>query len=251
MTCYQIAVANQKGGVGKTTTAVNISGCLAELGYKVLLVDMDPQGHAGEHIGIRSDINILDVIRQKMPIQQAIKKSYKKNLDCLPSNLNLGQFNQLNPQKNQSVFKAAINQVITEYDYIIFDCQPTLSLLTLNAMLAADYILLPVQSEFFALDGLSQLILSLREIQKTYKPNLQILGILLTMFDRRNRLSIEVRQELMKNFGDIIFHQAIPRNVKLAEAPSYGKTITDHDPNSVGADCYKTVTKELIKRVKA
>ncbi len=251
MTAKIISITNQKGGVGKTTTSVNLAACLTEKKYKVLLIDLDPQGQAGEHLGVGpQDNTILDVLTSKKEISECIVKSYRKNLDLLQSNLNLGSFNQQNSSANQFILKKSLEQVKDKYDYIIVDCQPSLSLLTLNALVACNYVILPVQAEYFALDGLTQLIYTLKEIQKKLHPELKVLGILITMFDKRNRLSSEVKNELFKNFEDELFQTVISRNVKLAESPSFGKAIIDYDSNSNGADNYRNLTKEVISRTK-
>ena len=251
MTTKIISITNQKGGVGKTTTSVNLAACLTEKKFKVLLIDLDPQGQAGEHLGILPQPNtVLDVLNSKKPISECIAKSYRKNLDVLQSNLNLGSFNQQNSSTNQFILKKSLEEIKDKYDYIIIDCQPSLSLLTLNALVACNYVILPVQAEYFALDGLTQLIYTLKEIQKKLHPELKVLGILITMFDRRNRLSLEVKNELFKNFEDELFQSVIARNVKLAESPSFGQAIIDYDNSSNGADNYRNLTKEVIERTK-
>ena len=246
-----ITVTNQKGGVAKTTTSVNLSACLAANKFKVLLIDLDPQGQAGEHLGLgENNPNILDVLTKKSKALEAMQPTYIENLFVLNSNIQLGSFNQQGAGGNQFSLKEALVEVQDEFDFVIIDCQPSLSLLTLNALTAADYVILPVQSEFFALDGLTQLILTLKEIQNSLNPDLKVLGILLTMFDKRNRLSMEVKNELFKNFENELFHTIIPRNVKLAEAPSFGKAIIDYEPNSLGAEAYRNLAKEVLKKVK-
>lgn len=243
-----IAITNQKGGVGKTTTSVNLAASLAHLKHSVLLVDMDPQGHTGEHLSVDNSNGVLDALNDKMSIIDLIKPTYKKNLFCLPSNLRLGQFNQLSPEGNQFVLRDVLAIIKDQFDYIIIDSQPSLSLLTLNALTAADKIILPVQAEFFALDGLSQLILTLKEIQTKMHPELNVLGILLTMFDSRNKLAGEVRNELAKNFSDELFQTLIPRNIKLAEAPSFGKSILEYDINCKGSVSYLKLAKEVYSK---
>jgi chromosome partitioning protein len=249
-----IAIINQKGGVGKTTTSVNLSASLANKGKKVLLIDLDPQGHAGEHLGCRqgeSDNGALGVIQGKIEIIKAFQKSYNPKLMVLPSNLLLGKFNQLDPAPNQFNLREAISKVDPSlFDYIIIDCQPSLSLLTLNALTASTQVILPVQAEFLALDGMIQLIKTLVEVRVKLHPKLHILGILLTMFDARNKLSSEVHNELQKNFGDELFDTIIPRNVALAEAPSFGKSIFEYNSSCNGAKAYLAMTNEVIKRAK-
>lgn len=251
-----ISVTNQKGGVGKTTTAVNLSAALAHLGYKVLLVDFDPQGHSGEHLGVKIISNdsgsktILEVLHKEKNLASVTYPSYLPNLWVIPSNLKLGQFNQNPPAGNQFTLKNALElEIQGRFDFVVIDCQPSLSLLTLNALTACEYVLLPVQAEFLALDGLSQLVLTLKEIQTKLHPKLKVLGILLTMFDRRNRLSSEVKNELEKNFRSDLFQTVIPRTVKLAESPSFGRSIFEYDPNSPGAEAYQQLATEIIQRV--
>ena len=246
-----IAIINQKGGVGKTTTSVNLSACLANRGYQVLIIDLDPQGHSGEHLGCREFKNgILDLLQSKHCEPKDIMPTYNDNLKILPSNLTLGQFNQLPPAGNQFNLQILVDcDAIKAFDYVIIDCQPSLSLLTLNALTASTQVLLPVQAEFLALDGMIQLIKTLLEVRAKLHPRLHILGILLTMYDARNRLSIEVQSELTKNFPKELFRTIIPRNVALAEAPSFGKSIFEYNNSSVGSRAYKLLTDEVIKRI--
>jgi chromosome partitioning protein len=249
-----IAVVNQKGGVAKTTTAVNTAAALANQGKKVLLVDFDPQGHSGDYIGVvsRENKNILDVLEKNTTPKAAWQPSYIKNLWVLPSNLNLGKYNQNSPVGRQFILRDVLTEDAVEFfDYIFIDCQPSLSLLTLNALTACDYVLLPVQAEFLALDGLSQLIITLKEIQTKLHPKLQVLGVVLTMFDRRNKLSYEVREELKKNFGSDMFETSIPRSVKLAESPSFSKAIFDYAPSSMGARAYYDLAIEIDEKIQA
>jgi chromosome partitioning protein len=251
---YIISITNQKGGVGKTTTSVNLAACLAKQNYKVLLIDLDPQGHASEHLGIAKNDHektILEVLDKSLNLSEVATSTYIPNLIITPANLRLGKFNQNNPLGNQFVLKESLTQEALDYfDFILIDCQPSLSLLTLNALTASDSVLLPVQAEFFALDGLTQLIVTLKDVQLRLHPKLHVLGILVTMFDNRNRLSGEVWQELNKNFDKEVFKTVIPRNVKLAEAPSFGKSIFDYDPASTGAKAYHNICVELISKVK-
>lgn len=248
---YTIAVVNQKGGVGKTTSSVNLAAGLAAQKYKVLLIDFDPQGHSSEHLSVKPDPNktALEALTNQEDLEACTYPSYIPNLWVLPSNLRLGQYNQNTPVGRQFNLKEVLASTDSEFDFVIIDCQPSLSLLTLNALVACNKVLLPVQAEFLALDGLSQLIVTLKEIQAKLQPNLSVLGILLTMYDRRNKLSFEVRSELEKNFKEDIFSTAIPRNVKLAEAPSFGKTIFDYAPTSPGAQAYLDLSKEVVKKL--
>jgi chromosome partitioning protein len=251
-----ISVTNQKGGVGKTTTSVNLGAAMARAGYKTLIIDLDPQGHSGEHLGVKiiednkGQKTILDVLGGERDLLDSTYPTYIPNLWLTPSNLKLGQFNQNPPAGRQFNLKTTINQEVQDkFDFIFIDCQPSLSLLTLNALTACDQVVLPVQAEFLALDGLTQLVVTLKEIQTKLHPKLKVLGILLTMYDKRNRLSGEVRSELEKNFGNDLFGVSIPRVVKLAESPSFGKAIFDYDPSSPGAEAYETLAKEIINRL--
>lgn len=250
-----ISVVNQKGGVGKTTTSVNVSAALAKLGFRVLVIDFDPQGHSGEHLGvhIENGKTALEVLEKVKPLIACVYPSKIPNLWILPSNLKLGQFNQNSPVGRQFSLKEAVEKDLTEgnkFDFVIIDCQPSLSLLTLNALVTCDSVLLPVQAEFLALDGLSQLIVTLKEIKTKLHPKLSVLGILLTMYDRRNKLSYEVKTELEKNFRDDLFETVIPRSVKLAEAPSFGQSIIDYAPESPGSISYKELAQEITNKLK-
>lgn len=249
---YTIAIVNQKGGVGKTTTSVNLSAALARKGFKVLLIDFDPQAHSTEHLGVmvEQDKTVLEVLEKGVKAFSAVSPTYLPNLWILGANLKLGQFNQHPPVGRQFALREALgDDVRKKFDYIIIDCQPSLSLLTLNALVACDKVLLPVQAEFLALDGLSQLIVTLKEIKTKLHPKLGVLGVLLTMFDKRNKLSFEVKEELEKNFADDIFATAIPRSVKLAEAPSFGKSIFDYASESPGALAYTELATEMSKKL--
>jgi chromosome partitioning protein len=247
-----ISIVNQKGGVGKTTTSVNLSAGLARLGYKVLILDFDPQGHSTEHLGIEveSSKTALEVLEDEKTLKASIYASYIPSVWVLPATLKLGQFNQNTPVGRQFSLKNSLDEDMhKKFDYIIIDCQPSLSLLTLNALVASDKVLLPVQAEFLALDGLSQLIVTLREIKTKLHPKLSVLGILLTMFDKRNKLSSEVKEELEKNFEDDLFSVVIPRSVKLAEAPSFGKSIFDYAVDTPGCIAYDALAKEVVSRL--
>lgn len=253
----KIAITNQKGGVGKTTTSVNLSSYLAKSGYSVLLIDFDPQAHSTSHLseklsggrGINTGIN--EVLRKEITSNVALLNTFYPNLKLLASNLKLGSFNQNSPIGLQFQLKEVLEEeFIKSFDFIIIDCQPSLSLLTLNALTFCDYVLLPVQAEFLALDGLTQLIITLKEVQSKLHPKLSVLGILVTMFDSRNRLSGEVYHELKKSFDGEVFEQVIPRNVKLAEAPSFGKSIFEYDPFSSGTKAYAKLGEEILTRLK-
>ena len=245
-----ISVVNQKGGVGKTTTTVNLSATLATMGKRVLIIDLDPQGHSTEHIGFgeRSTTkqSVLEVIMGSITPKNAVHTTYKKNLWIMPSNLRLGLFNQMPPEGNYYKLRDAFSaEFQKDFDYIIIDCQPSLSLLTLNALISSNQVLMPVQSEFLALDGLSQLIVTFKEVRAKYQPSLNVLGVVLTMYDKRNRLSAEIRKELERNFGDNLFDTVIPRSVRFAEAPSFGKAISDYAPHSDGARAFEKLAREI------
>jgi chromosome partitioning protein len=246
-----ISVVNQKGGVGKTTTSVNLSASLARQGFKVLVVDLDPQGHSCEHLGVKVEQGrtALEVLEKTKAIAECIYPTYVPGLWALGANLKLGQYNQNSPAGRQFNLRDSFDaEVQGKFDFVVIDCQPSLSLLTLNALVASDKVLLPVQAEFLALDGLSQLIVTLKEIKTKLHPKLAVLGILLTMFDNRNKLSTEVHAELVKNFSKDIFTNIIPRSVKLAEAPSFGRSVLDYAPSSPGAIAYRELSYEVVTK---
>ncbi|QOR34096.1 ParA family protein [Clostridium sp. 'deep sea'] len=245
------ALANQKGGVGKTTTAVNLSACLAKQGKKVLLVDIDPQGNSTSGLGIRKhDLKycIYNVLIDDYPLEMVIKKTEIDNLDIVPATLNLaGAEIELVPMfSRESKLDDALEYVKDTYDYILIDCPPSLGLLTFNAFTAATDVLIPIQCEFYALEGLSQLINSINLARQYLNKNLNIGGVVLTMYDSRTKLSQEVAEEVKKYFPDKIFNTIIHRNVRLSEAPSHGKPIISYDINSSGAMAYTELAREVI-----
>lgn len=247
-----IAIANQKGGVGKTTTAVNLSAILAKKGKKVLMIDMDPQGNATSGLGIDKNVNfsIYDVIINEVEIENTVIQTMVKNLELCPSNINLAgaEVELVSMEAREYKLKERIDNQKDKYDYIIIDCPPSLGLVTLNAFTASDSVLIPVQCEYYALEGLGQLLNTIDLVKEHFNENLEIEGALLTMFDIRTNLSNQVVQEVNKYFENKVYKNVIPRNVKLSEAPSYGMPISVYDARSKGAKAYDKFVKELLKR---
>ncbi len=246
-----IAIANQKGGVGKTTTSVNLGACLAYLGKKVLMIDIDPQGNATSGVGIdKGDIAqcIYDVLVDDVDAQKVIQQTNVEGLSIIPSSIQLaGAEIELVPTISREVrLKRALEQVNHQFDYIIIDCPPSLGLLTINSLTASDAVLIPVQCEYYALEGLSQLLNTVRLVQKHLNTDLRIEGVLLTMFDARTNLGIQVIEEVKKYFQEKVYGTVIPRNVRLSEAPSHGKPIIIYDPKSRGAEVYLDLAKEVM-----
>ncbi|MGM0214273.1 ParA family protein [Enterococcus sp. AZ109] len=248
-----ISVANQKGGVGKTTTTVNLGACLAFTGKKVLLIDSDAQGNATSGLGIRKpDVkeDIYDVLVNEVPIKETIIQTERENLSIVPATLQLAgaEIELTSMMARESRLKGALSDVRDEYDFILIDCPPSLGHLTINAFTASDAILIPVQCEYYALEGLSQLLNTVRLVQKHFNPELEIEGVLLTMYDARTNLGAEVVEEVRRYFQEKVYDTIIPRNVRLSEAPSHGKPIIDYDPRSKGAEVYQALAKEVLDR---
>lgn len=247
-----IAIANQKGGVGKTTTAVNLSSCLAVKGKKVLIIDIDPQGNTSSGLGVDKtgiDTSIYDVIINDVPIKDTLLQTKIDNLLISPSNIQLAgaEVELVSVISRETRLKYAIEPVRDEFDYIIIDCPPSLGLITVNALTSADTILVPIQCEYYALEGLSQLMNTVKIVQKHLNPSLKVEGVVLTMFDARTNLSIQVVEEVKKYFGNKVYRTIIPRNVRLSEAPSYGLPIILYDSKSKGAECYMELAEEVIE----
>ena len=248
-----ISVANQNGGVGKTTTTVNLGACLASLGKRVLLVDMDAQGNATSGVGIRKpDVtqDIYDVLVNELPIAEATLVTEHENLSIVPATLQLAgaEIELTSMMARESRLKGSLAEVNDQYDYILIDCPPSLGHLTINSFTASDSILIPVQCEYYALEGLSQLLNTVRLVQKHFNPELEIEGVLLTMYDARTNLGNEVVEEVRKYFREKVYETIIPRNIRLSEAPSHGMPIIDYDPRSRGAEVYQALAKEVVNR---
>jgi chromosome partitioning protein len=250
-----IAIANQKGGVGKTTTAINLSASLAPTGKRILLIDIDPQGNATNGFGFEQnklEKTTYEVLIGKEEIEDAILQTEIPNLSLLPANINLvgAEIELVNFVGREKILKQRIAPIKNQYDFIIIDCPPSLGLLTVNALTCADSVLIPVQCEYYALEGLSKLLNTIHMVRKALNPELGIEGVLLTMFDSRLRLSNQVAAEIWKLFGDKAFKTVINRNVRLSEAPSHGKPIILYDPSSVGCKNYLDLAKEILKNNK-
>ena len=247
-----ISIANQKGGVGKTTTAVNLSTILAKRGKKVLMIDADPQGNATSGLGIDKNVNfsVYDVLINDVEIDNTVVQSMVKNLDVCPSNINLAgaEVELVSMMSREHRLKEKISSQKDKYDFIIIDCPPSLGLITLNAFTASDSVLIPVQCEYYALEGLGQLINTINLVKKHLNKNLEIEGALLTMYDIRTNLSNQVVKEVSKYFENKVYKTVIPRNVRLSEAPSYGMPISVYDPRSKGARSYDKFVKEFLKK---
>ena len=250
-----ISIANQKGGVGKTTTTVNLGASLAYMGKKVLLIDIDAQGNATSGMGIKKpDVSqdIYDVLVNEQSIQATVLPSSRENLFIVPATLQLAgaEIELTSMMARESRLKIALKEVEEQYDYILIDCPPSLGHLTINAFTASDSILIPVQCEYYALEGLSQLLNTVRLVQKHFNPDLEIEGVLLTMYDARTNLGAEVVEEVRRYFQEKVYETIIPRNIRLSEAPSHGLSIVDYDLRSKGAEVYQALAKEVLAREK-
>lgn len=253
---YIIAVTNQKGGVGKTTTAINLAAGLAELGARVLLVDLDPQGNASTGLGIEGESRKLtsyDVLLEDTPIAEVVQTTVVPNLMICPANADLASadIELVANEKRSFLLHDALRQRSVDsldLDFILLDCPPSLSLLTVNALCASHSVLIPLQSEFFALEGLSQLMLTIRHVRETANPGLRIEGVVLTMYDARNNLSLQVEKDVRETLGDLVFTTVVPRNVRVSEAPSYALPVLSYDPTSKGSEAYRGLAKEILSR---
>jgi chromosome partitioning protein len=245
-----LAIANQKGGVGKTTTAVNLAACLAELGHRVLVVDLDPQGNASTGLGINIrdlDTSMYDVLLHETPIEDCVEATSVRNLFVAPANLDLaGAEIELVPAFSRELkLRAALDAIAGDYDFIFVDCPPSLGLLTVNSLAAASEVLVPIQCEYYALEGLGQLLRNVGLVQKNLNPKLEVSVIVCVMYDARTKLADQVVQEVRNHFGDAVCRTVIPRTVRLSEAPSYGQPISAFDPSSRGAIAYRELAKEV------
>lgn len=248
-----IAIANQKGGVGKTTTAINLSACLAELGKKVLTIDMDPQGNTTSGLGIEKnevENTIYDLLLDELPIEDCILEGPMEQLDVIPSNVDLSaaEINLLSVAEREFILKKSVDRIRENYDYIIIDCPPALSMLTINALTTADSVMVPIQCEYYALEGLSQLMYTINLVKERLNPELEIEGVVFTMYDVRTNLSMQVVENVKYNLDQHIYNTLIPRNVRLAEAPSHGLPINLYDNRSAGAESYRKLAKEVIEK---
>ncbi len=248
-----IAIANQKGGVGKTTTSINLSSCIAAKGKKVLVIDIDPQGNTTSGYGIEKndlDNTIYELMLGDCSIEDCIIKDVIENISILPSNVNLAaaEIELIGVDKKEYILKNEIDWVKDRYDYIIIDCPPSLSLLTVNAMTTADSVLVPIQCEYYALEGLSQLIHTVNLVKERLNPNLEMEGVVFTMYDSRTNLSAQVVENVKSHLNQKVYRTVIPRNIRLAEAPSYGQPINIYDPKSAGAESYLALAEEVIDR---
>ena len=248
-----IAIANQKGGVGKTTTAINLSSCLADKGQRVLSIDMDPQGNMTSGLGVDKDEvekTVYDLIIGEAKIDEVIQKNVMDNLDVIPTNIDLSaaEIELIGIDDKEYIVRNAVHKVKDDYDFIIIDCPPSLSMLTINAMTTADSVIVPIQCEYYALEGLSQLMHTVQLVKERLNPVLEMEGVVFKMYDARTNLSLQVVENVKDNLHQNIYKTIIPRNIRLAEAPSYGMPINKYDPKSAGSDAYMRLADEVINR---
>lgn len=248
-----IVIANQKGGVGKTTTAINLSASLAELGQKVMIIDMDPQGNTTSGLGVEKEeleSTVYELLLGEISIENCMIRDTFENLTIVPSNINLAaaEIELIGVEEKEYILKKEVEKVKKDYDFVLIDCPPSLSMLTINSMCAADTVLVPIQCEYYALEGLTQLMHTINLVQERLNPDLEIEGVVFTMYDARTNLSLQVVENVKSNLKQNIYKTIIPRNIRLAEAPSYGKPITEYDPKSTGAESYRLLAEEVIHR---